>query len=319
MDRREEIESSLDPRLYSTLIRLATDGSHRFVVSLGGGSVPGISGNLALARILEELNLREHIEELWGTSAGAAAGGAWCSGTDALEILEKVASLQRRGSVDILWFRMALSMLLRPLGRPLMDGVLKGEEFNSTVESCLKVQTFEECEIPFRAIACSDDGEARRKIFRRGPIAPAIFSSMSIPGIVIPRQMLPNETCHYYDGGLVEKTPLISPIAEHSRLGDKRQLLLLGTHFGNDAQRSTAVGFINRFLYCICALENLAWGYQLAEAHGHKNVTLMIVNPHIDDPALFEFSRLERNYLHARETFKDMLQNAKLALSFGGT
>jgi predicted acylesterase/phospholipase RssA len=288
LERREEIEAPLDPRLYTTLKRLASDEGHRFVVSLGGGSVPGISGNIALVRILEELGLREHVEEVWGTSAGATVGGAWASGTDALSIMKGVASLHRRGSVDILWFRMAISMLLRPLGVPLMDGVLKGDSFKATIEACQKVKTFEECDPPFRCIACSDDGAARRKIFRRGRLTPAIFSSMSIPGIVIPREKIGDELCHYYDGGLVEKTPLISPISEHSRMGDKRQLLLLGTHFGNDAKRTTAVGFINRFIYSLCALESLA-------------------------------SRLERNYLHARETFADVLQNAKLALSFGET
>ena len=46
---------------------------------------------------------------------------------------------------------------------------------------------------------------------------------------------------------------------------------------------------------------------------------MMIVNPHLDDPSLFDFTRLQANYLHARRNFADVLQNAKLALSFGET
>ncbi len=48
-------------------------------------------------------------------------------------------------------------------------------------------------------------------------------------------------------------------------------------------------------------------------------MTVMIVNPHIDDPSLFDCTRMEENYLHARKNFADVLQNAKLALSFGET
>ncbi len=62
---------------------------------------------------------------------------------------------------------------------------------------------------------------------------------------------------------------------------------------------------------------NLAWEYQIREVREIPNVDLLILNPRIDDPALFDFSRVERNYLRAREVLADALQNAKLALAFG--
>ena len=62
---------------------------------------------------------------------------------------------------------------------------------------------------------------------------------------------------------------------------------------------------------------NLAWEYQIREVREIPNVDLLILNPRIDDPALFDFSRVERNYLRAREVLADTLQNAKLALAFG--
>ena len=61
---------------------------------------------------------------------------------------------------------------------------------------------------------------ATPKIFRRGKLLPAVFASMALPGIVIPQ---PVDGKHFYDGGLVEKTPLLSPIAEHGQTGDKRK------------------------------------------------------------------------------------------------
>lgn len=317
LERREKILAPLDRGNFSTLIRLASDGRHRLVVSFGGGSIPGLCGNIALTQIIEELDLKRHVAEIWGTSAGAAVGGPWASGTPSPGILAAMQSLDRKGSVDLSWLRLAGALLLKPFGGRLPDGLIGARHFIDAIEGAMSVRTFEECPIPFRCIACTDDGESRRKVFRRGPVLPAIFSSMSLPGIVIPRKPIEGETCGYYDGGLVEKTPLLSPIAEHNQKGDGRKLLLLGTHYGNDARRTPAKGFINRFLQSIYALESLVWEHQLAEARSRPNVVLMMLNPHIDDPKLFDFSRIERNLLHAREAFADILQNARLPLSFG--
>ena len=80
-ERRSEISAPLDASRYSTLLRLVRDEGNRVVVSFGGGSIPGLSGNLALARILEELEVRPHVAEVWGTSAGAVCGGGWATST----------------------------------------------------------------------------------------------------------------------------------------------------------------------------------------------------------------------------------------------
>lgn len=316
LERKDQILAPLDPERYTTLMRLVTDPKHRVVASFGGGSVPGLCGNLAFGKILEELGIDTHVEEVWGTSAGAAIGGPWASGTPMDRVYESVASLNRRGSVDVPWFRLAIALLLKPFGHKLPNGLIRGEYFMRAIDDALTAKTFEDCPKPFRCIACTDDGVCMRKVFRRGPLLSAIFQSMSIPGIVIPRER-DGEDTGFYDGGLVEKTPLISPIAEHNRRHPDKKLLLLGTHFGNEAKPSTASGFLMRFLVSINALENLAWEYQIREVRETPNVDLLILNPRIDDPALFDFSRVERNYLRAREVLSDTLQNAKLALAFG--
>lgn len=315
LDRKDEILAPLEPARYTTLMRMIRDPKHRIVASFGGGSVPGLCGNLAFAKILEELGIKEHVEEVWGTSAGAAIGGPWASGTEFPRIYESVACLDRRGAIDIPWFKLAFSLLKKPFGGELPDGLIKAEHFRTSIDAALTAKTFEDCPIPFRCIACTDDGLCTRKIFRRGDMLSAIFQSMSIPGIVIPR---PHEDGRsYYDGGLVEKTPMISPLAEHNRRFPDRKLILLGTHYGSDVPAEPSTGFLLRFLDTIDALENNLWEYQVREVRGAKNVELLILNPHIDDPSLFDFSRVERNYLHARSVFADTLQNAKLAMAFG--
>jgi predicted acylesterase/phospholipase RssA len=317
MERRTEILAPRDPSRYTTLLRLVRDPGSRVVVSLGGGSVPGLCGNIALVRLLEELGVRHYVTQVWGTSAGAAIGGPWATGTPAARILSRITAMNHRGVVDVTYIRLILGFFLLPFGRPLPDGLVRGRHFSAAVKDCLSVDTFEESPLPFRCIACTDDGRNRRKVFRRGPLLPAILSSMAIPGIVLPRPPEPGEQTGFFDGGLVEKTPLISPIADHNRTDADKKLLILGTHFGNEARTGSARGFPLRFLNSINALEDLAWSYQLSEARQKPNVLLIILNPRIDDPSFFDFSRIERNYLHAREALSDALQNAKLALSFG--
>ena len=104
-----DVAPPLDPSRYSTLRRLVTDENNRVVLSLGGGALHGLCGNVSLLRLLEELELRPHIEEVWGTSAGAVVGGGWCTGTGALDILDRVRSLDRPGAVDVPMFRFANS------------------------------------------------------------------------------------------------------------------------------------------------------------------------------------------------------------------
>ncbi|MCH8506813.1 MAG: patatin-like phospholipase family protein, partial [Ectothiorhodospiraceae bacterium] len=278
---------------YGVLRRLVDSEENRLVVSFGGGAVAGLCGNIALAALIEELGLRESVDEIWGTSAGAIVGGCWATGTPASYLLETITQVSPRAAIDVSYAALLTALLLRPFGRPLPDGLIRGRRLAETVDKGLRIKDFENCPTPFRCIACSDDGLNRRKIFRRGPLLPAILSSMTLPGILMPRPRLELEDCGYLDGALLEKTPLISPIAEHLRSGDARKLLLLATHFGGDERRTPACGFVQRFIQTIYAVEDVLWDYQLKEArHRYREVvSLVLLNPHIVEPSLFDLSR----------------------------
>lgn len=314
--RREAVETPPDPSQYTVLRRLATAADHRFVMAFGGGAAAGICGNVALARLLEELGLKEHVEEVWGTSAGAIVGGGWASGTSAMEIFGLIRSLGGR-RIDVCWWEILRGLLGRPFGGHLPDGLVRGRHFSDAIEAGLAVDNVEDCPIPFRCIACSDDGHARRKIFRRGPLLPAIFSSMTVPGVLMPHPEAERDPCGYYDGGVVEKTPLISPINEHARLNDPRKLLLLATHFGADAQQAAGRGFVRRFLQCIFSLEDLAWEHHLVEARQHDHVTVMALSQEIRGKGIFAFEKADSFYLQYREIYKKRLQDAEIALTLG--
>jgi predicted acylesterase/phospholipase RssA len=310
---------AFDPARFSALRRLATDPRKRFVVSLGGGGVPSLCGNTALVALIEALGLREHVEEVWGTSAGAIVGGSWASGMRSPQMMEVLHSLQPHGVTDIDWLPVVKGLLLRPFGATLPDAILRGKLSYTGMVKGLAVRTFEECEIPFRCIACADDPSGRRKVFREGPLAPAISASMSLPGILLPRDEQ-GRPCHgFLDGGLIEKTPLYSPLADHVRLGDGRELLVLGTYFGVQTNNNAiAHGFIDRFLVTIDSLADHLWKHQEEQARGQPGVTVLLVNARIHQGAAhFDLSHVDENCLQAREAFEDQVQNAKLALTLG--
>jgi predicted acylesterase/phospholipase RssA len=312
----DAIEAPLDPAQYTTLRRVATSPDTKLVISLGGGAAPGLCGNCALVHIVEELGLREHVAEVWGTSAGAIVGAGLATGTTALRVLEIVAGLDRRGAVDAQWWPVVRSLLFRWLGATQPDALLRGNAFHEAIDAGLRVKTFEECEIPFRCIAATDGSPVQRMVFRSGPLLPAISASMSLPGVLLARGADGNPQLGFYDGGLVEKTPLRSVIAEHLRSGDKRRLLVLGTHFNVETtQVEAARGFMARFVATIHAMESLVWSYQHAEAAKRDDVTLLLFDPHVTDTSSFAFQHTRRSYLEARAYLRDRLQNAKLALS----
>lgn len=320
LTRREAIEAPLDPNRYTVLRRLMEREDNKVVVSMGGGALPGLCGNIALAGILEELELQDRVEEVWGTSAGSVVGGLWAAGSSSRTILDLVRSLGERSSLDFNLLRFGFGILLSlwPFRRPLPDGLIGGNVFWELLEGALQVEKIEDCPKNFRCIACSDDGRATGKVFRHGALLPAIFASMTIPGVVIPR-IVPEEGRAFYDGGLVEKSPLASPVAEHLRSGDKRKLLVLCTHFDNAMMQTATRGFFNRFMHTFYAMEEQIWDYQVAEARRRENVNLILLNPQLADSSLFSFENTDMNHLAARERFVDVLQNARIAHTFGTT
>lgn len=315
--RSDEIEAQPSAAGFSTLRRLFENPSNRVVVSFGGGSVHGLAGNCALAKLLEQIDLWKHVTAIWGTSAGAIVGGCFASGREATDILEAGVSLGRKRAVDFArWEVLVKGLAKLMLAKTLPDGLIRGEVFRDTIQECLAVETFEECRIPFHVIACTDDGHARKVVFTKGDLLPAITASMCIPGIVFPTSGKSDGT-GYFDGGVVEKTPLISVIEEHRRQNDTRQLVVLCSHFDNEARITAPSGFLQRFMSSLHAMEDVIWKHQLDQCHREEGVKVITVNPRMELGSMFDFDLARFNYLWALERFKSQLSNARIGLSFG--
>jgi len=312
--QREEIEAPCKPANYRVLKRLASNPGNHFVLSFGGGSLHGLVGNAALAGLVEELGLLEHVKEIWGTSAGAVVGGGLASGARAETVMEIVQGLEGRRTLDYpskpAIFR-ALGRFLRT--RELPEGLIEGRVFRDAIESGLGVERIEDCEIPCRAITCTDDGHATKVVLREGRLIDAIFASMHIPGVFLPLEEWKGEKGGYFDGGVVEKTPLLSIIEDHLRAGRETRLVVVCTHFDSEARIAKPKGFLQRFISVISRMEDMAWEGHLERVQKAKECTAIVLNPRMKYGSMFDFSMTGFNYLWARRRFKKQLSNAGIA------
>ena len=289
---------------------------NRLVVSLGGGSVPGLAGNTALAKLLEELDLLDDISEVWGTSAGSIIAGFWASGVEASGILDIVDDLKNIRAVDFARWEVLVQGLWRlMLLKELPEGLIRGKVFRRTLRENLRAERIEDCRLPLRIIACTDDGYARKVVFREGPVEEACMASMCLPGISFPVRAWDGSDVGYFDGGVVEKTPLISIVDEHVRQQQGGELIVLATHFRAPEERP--IGFLQRFVSTMDAMEDQVWEYQLLKARqAAPDGKFVILNPHLEHGGVFDFEYVLFNYLWARREFKEQLSNAGLALRF---
>ena len=115
----------------------------------------------------------------------------------------------------------------------------------------------------------------------------------------------------------MEKTPLISVIEQHRRSGSDRQLVVLCSHFDNEARIQAPAGFLQRFMSSLSAMEDMVWNNQLNQCLREEGVKVLTVNPRMEQGSMFDFDLARFNYLWALDRFKKQLSNARIGLRFG--
>ena len=314
----DAIEAPCNPKQFRVFMRMATNPDNHVALGFSGGGVPGIAGNAALLSIIEDLDLKPHIKEVWGTSAGGIVGAALAVGTTSQEVLDLVEMGNgRKGVLDVPKWWLIRKLVGFLFKRPLPQGFVRGAFFDEIFRKGLKVDTFEEADIPLRLIACTDDGLLQKVIHRKGPILKAVQASMCLPGLMVPRPDWNGKDFGYYDGGLVENTPLVSVIDEHIRLGRKSDLLVLCTRFQSSARTHRPANCVDRILNSYQHLQDISWTYQQKQADEVAGCKHIIVNPHIIWGGMMDFTMGRANYLICRKQFKEQLSNAGLASRFG--
>lgn len=158
-------------------------------LALGSGGSKGLA-HIGIIKILEENNIP--IDFIAGSSIGAMVGGFYASGLSAKKI-EKIAL-----SAD---WRKVFSVLFEP---SLKKGLIGGEKVKTFIESYINGKNFEDCKIPFVAVA-TDLKTGEIVILNNGEMASAIIASLSIPLIFKPVEI---DGRMLADGGLSAPVPV---------------------------------------------------------------------------------------------------------------
>jgi NTE family protein len=127
----------------------------------------GFFAHAGVLSVLEEEGLAP--TRLCGSSAGALVGGLFAAGLPAAAIREQLLLLRRQDFWD----------------PQLGLGLLRGARFRARLEQLLSVGTFEACSRPL-AVSAWDPLARQTVVLTRGPLAPAIQASCSVPFLFQP-------------------------------------------------------------------------------------------------------------------------------------
>jgi len=164
-------------------------GRPKIGLALGSGGARGLA-HIGVIKALKENNIV--IDFIAGSSIGAMIGGFYASGLDIKEIEEIALSTN--------WHRV-FSLLFDPR---LKQGLIGGEKLKTFIEDCISGKRFEDCKIPFAAVA-TDLKTGEIVILDKGEMASAIRASISIPLVFKPVEI---EGRVLADGGLSAPVPV---------------------------------------------------------------------------------------------------------------
>jgi predicted patatin/cPLA2 family phospholipase len=205
----------------SELNRYCHQPNTKRVLALAGGGAKGLVGNYCVVYLLDQLNLMQYFDEIWGVSAGSIIGAAYCSHIKPIELLEFLTTVKNRD-----FFQFTLEGALKG------DGFLKSAKIHDFIEKMLHCEKMEACPKPFYALAVEfDETQEKIKVFDSGSLADAVVASMSVPDIFEPIEI---NGKYYVDGGLIENTPSVSILKRYKDQHDSRNLAIFGTCFGEE-------------------------------------------------------------------------------------
>lgn len=153
---------------------------------LSGGAARGIA-HIGVIKALGEMGVKPDM--ISGTSAGAIIGAFYAAGYDSEAIL-KIASSTNMFSFTDLQF--------------MKSGLFKPSTLKSQFEKNLKINTFEQLQLPL-IVTATDFINAESCYFSEGELIPALLASSAIPGIYLPVEY---NGLTLVDGGLLNNFPI---------------------------------------------------------------------------------------------------------------
>lgn len=163
-----------------------TETPYNIGFALSGGGARGFA-HLGAIKAMEERGIKPDL--LSGTSVGSLVAAFIADGYGVDEIME-IAS--RIGFTTI-----AEGTLPR-------SGFFKSGGVENLIKKYLRAKNFEDLQLPVRIVA-SDIELGKVKVFSKGPIAPAVTASCSVPIVFKPVEI---DNRYYVDGGLLMNFPV---------------------------------------------------------------------------------------------------------------
>ncbi len=157
-------------------------------LALGSGSSRGLA-HIGVIKVLEENNIP--IDFIAGSSIGAMIGGFYAAELD-IKRIEEIA-------LETNWRKMF--SLIDP---HLKQGLVGGKKVKTFIENHINGKKFEDCEIPFTAVA-TDLKTGEVVVLNKGEIAQSIRASISLPLIFKPVEINGRILA---DGGLSAPVPV---------------------------------------------------------------------------------------------------------------
>jgi len=171
-------------------------------LALSGGGARGLA-HIPMLEVFDQLGIRPH--RIAGTSIGAVMGALYASGLSGAEIREGVHSmLMEKGES----FRKALSRKATFKWIQFLDlelghgGLLKGDKFIDFLYEAMRVDRFENLNIPLQVV--TDFHSAEQVVIDSGELLDAVKASMALPGLFTPVRW---DGRVLIDGGTVNPVP----------------------------------------------------------------------------------------------------------------
>lgn len=176
-----------------------TQTTPRVGVVLSSGGVRGVFAHTGFILALQQLGIP--ITAAAGCSAGAVVGGILASGQSMQSWADALLSIRPNQFWTPSWLRFFWSFLIQK-GRGYTGMSPTRPAMDYCVEH-LKVQTFEECVIPFYSLAINV-ATGEKTIFNAGELAPRMLASAAVPLLYQPVEI---DGEFYCDGALLDLAP----------------------------------------------------------------------------------------------------------------
>ena len=225
----------------------------KLVLALSGGKLK-FACHLPLLRLIEVLGIK--VDELWGVSAGAVAGGLWANGMSAKEIDRVLDDVNLTLMFDLFNMQSVRTTITAKKHEPPLRtaGIFPGIKIENFIRELLRNNNkpnplvdlenfysvaYNISKFHRTAFRMMHNGKIKHLDFRRdeiigertstGDLADIIRASMAMCGIYWPEDVGGE---YFLDGGLTEQLPILSPfitwLDKRKKGTEKRDLFILG-------------------------------------------------------------------------------------------